>query len=257
MHMHNQMSHTTFFVRCFFDVCVRFMCDVFSFFFFHLLCVCFFAIVLRFLKETHKKIKKNSKKRNTKQNKCKGKDQNVFDRICFAFDCMCFCICCAFLLHLLCLVCACFLHCLCVFLHLFSGHMRFVFAVFFAFFWHSKASFGDLFLRFLCIFFRDWFCIIFALVMHFLFFAVSSELALAYIITVYCVYTCIYIVCVSLYSVELFPTQDLSLGGPHREGPTAARGTSFIRDLAEAVEVRNRLATHFSGQLRCMSHEQE
>ena len=69
-------------------------------------------------------------------------------------------------------------HC---FLHLFSGQMWFIFSHFVCCFLHSKASFGDLFLRFLCSFFGVGFAFV-ALCMHVFCFAVSSELALAYII---------------------------------------------------------------------------
>ena len=75
---------------------VRFMCEYFVCIFCALVLQCFAILFLRCLKETHKKC---PKKKNTKQKKSKGKDQNVFDRIC-----------CGFSLHLFCIFFALFMH---------------------------------------------------------------------------------------------------------------------------------------------------
>ena len=75
MHMHNQFSHTILcdFFALFFSLFVRFLCVFFHF--------CAFS-----QGNAQKMQKKQTQKNaNTQQNKCKGKDQNVFDRICFAF----------------------------------------------------------------------------------------------------------------------------------------------------------------------------
>ena len=104
MHMHNHISHTTLFFCVFFPwlcilcaIFVRFVC------LFCGDCCCVFS----------RKRTKNEKQSQKKANKCKGKDQNVFDRICLLFVC--------FFVFL----CACVLHCLCFFFHLFSGQMFF------------------------------------------------------------------------------------------------------------------------------------
>ena len=121
MHMHNQISHTTFFVW-FFSMFARFVCDVFAWrFFVCIFCTLFllvFCRVFRFFCVFSRKHTKDQKKSQTKSkykaNKCKGKDQNVFDRICFACWLHVSCLFCAFLLHVLCLFGALLLHLLCI-----------------------------------------------------------------------------------------------------------------------------------------------
>ena len=153
--MHNQISP---FLCDSFSMFVRFMCDfcIVSFF------VRFFAI-LAFSQGNAQKMpqKKSQKKRKYIAKNAKAKTRTLLIAFVLLFDCMC----CDFLCMFVALFvpfCAFVLLCLCMFLHLFSGQMR---SFAFLRFLHSKASFGDLFLRFLSIFsglVLHYFCIVYA-----------------------------------------------------------------------------------------------
>ena len=95
MHMHNQISHTTFVGAIFLAIFLHCLCDFFAFFvrflalFLHF-CAFFvrlFGDCFAFSQGNAQKMPKNKhlKNANTKQKECKGKDQNVFDRIRFVF----------------------------------------------------------------------------------------------------------------------------------------------------------------------------
>ena len=123
---------------------------------------------------------RQKKTANTKQKNAKAKTRTFLIAFVLLFDCI--------FLHVLCIFVAFVVPFLCMFFIVGAFFCIclvdkcVLFRIFWRFFWHSKASFGDLFLRFLCIFFG----IGFALCLHCLcmfFFAVSSELALAYIIS--------------------------------------------------------------------------
>ena len=171
--MHNQISHTTFFV-CFCDVCV--FCVRYVYVIFCDLCACClrFSFSGRFPKETHQQCTKNAKHRkrtgNLKAHKKQKKQMQRPERfVCFCLFCLpCFCIC---------------LHYVCMF-WTFKWTIAVLFCAWCLHFFHFDASLGDVFLfsSFSVHFLQHWFCIVFALFML-LCFAVSSELALMHIIS--------------------------------------------------------------------------
>ena len=178
MHMHNQISHTTFFLRCVFR-CLCVLCAMFFAFFVRFLCV--FAYFFAFSQGPAQKMpKKNAKKNNanTKQKNAKAKTRTFLIAFVLLFDCIFV----AFFVHVCCLFGACFLHFWCVFLHLFSGQMR-LFSQLFAFFCIPRHPLVTCFCVF-CAFFSGlvlhYVCIVYAF--FYVCFAVSSGLALAYII---------------------------------------------------------------------------
>ena len=133
----------------------------FCFLFLRVFCAIFWEF-FRFLKETHKN-EKNIANKTQIQSKTKTKTRTCLIAFVLLFDCICF----TFLLMFValfvpfwCIFVACFVH----FLHVFSGQMVYLFSQFVCFV-HSKASFGDLFLRFLCIFFGIGFAFVFAIFM--------------------------------------------------------------------------------------------
>ena len=148
------------FCAIFFDVCafyVRFFfCSVCTF------CAFFVRFVAIFCVFSRKRTKKKKRKKTQIQSKIsKGKDQNVFVRICFAVWLRLFCIVCAFLLHLLChFLCVCFA----LFVRFFAS-FQWTFFHFFCVFFAFQGILWWLVFAFSVHFFRDWFCIMFAFFM--------------------------------------------------------------------------------------------
>ena len=131
--------------------------------------LCFFVrVFLRFFAfsqgNAQKMKKKTLKKRKYKAKNAKAKTRTFFIAFVLLFGCI-FCIFCALFLLFVCLFCA-FLHFCAVFcIGLVDKCVFFAFLRFFCIPRHPLVTCFCVF----CAFFRDWFCIIFALFMHFLF----------------------------------------------------------------------------------------
>ena len=157
----------------FFSMFVRFMCDWVAFVcIFCAFVVLFFAMFFCVFSRKRTNNAKNIAKKTQIQSKnnAKAKTRTFLIAFVLLFDCICFCIVCAFLLHLLCFFCICFALVL-RFLHLFSGQMRWCF--FFVFCCIPRHPLVTYFLRFLCIFFGIGFalclhclCILYVLLWH-------------------------------------------------------------------------------------------
>ena len=104
MHMQNQISHTTFFVRfcCIvFAFLVRFFCILFALF---LLCICFFFRFV-FCVFSRKRTKNPIFKYKANKN-AKAKTRTFLTAFVLLFDCIFFCIFCAFFVHFFYIFCA-------------------------------------------------------------------------------------------------------------------------------------------------------